>query len=74
MWGVSRSTFRAKKERLCGAPETVNTPLLTCRLVKVSSYIQPVHISERDMAADPLTKYLTHGVWARHMSSYALPA
>ena len=30
-------------------------------------YIQPVHISERDMAADPFTKYLKHGVWARHM-------
>jgi hypothetical protein len=25
------------------------------------------HISERDMVADPLTKYLTHAVWYRHM-------
>ena len=32
-----------------------------------NGYIQPVHITERDMAADPFTKYLTHGVWARHM-------
>ena len=29
--------------------------------------IQPIHISEKDMAADPMTKYLTHGVWSRHM-------
>jgi hypothetical protein len=29
--------------------------------------IEPIHISERDMAADPYTKYLTYGVWARHM-------
>ena len=29
--------------------------------------IQPIHITERDMAADPYTKYLTYGVWARHM-------
>ena len=29
--------------------------------------IMPIHISERDMAADPMTKYLTHGVWSRHM-------
>ena len=29
--------------------------------------IIPVHISERDMAADPMTKYLPYLVWARHM-------
>ena len=29
--------------------------------------IGPLHISERDMAADPFTKYLTYGVWSRHM-------
>ena len=33
----------------------------------MNDYIQPVHITERDMAADPFTKYLTHGVWSRHM-------
>jgi hypothetical protein len=29
--------------------------------------IRPMHISERDMAADPFTKYLTYPVWKRHM-------
>ena len=29
--------------------------------------VMPLHISERDMAADPMTKYLTYGVWNRHM-------
>ena len=29
--------------------------------------VMPLHISERDMAADPMTKYLTYGVWSRHM-------
>ena len=29
--------------------------------------VMPMHISERDMAADPMTKYLTYGVWNRHM-------
>jgi hypothetical protein len=29
--------------------------------------INPLHLTERDMAADPFTKYLTHPVWARHM-------
>ena len=29
--------------------------------------IKPIHISERDMVADPMTKYLTYAVWARHM-------
>jgi hypothetical protein len=28
---------------------------------------EPLHISERDMAADPLTKYLPQAVWSRHM-------
>ena len=29
--------------------------------------IKPIHISERDMVADPVTKYLTYPVWNRHM-------
>jgi hypothetical protein len=29
--------------------------------------IRPLHISERDMVADPMTKYLTFAVWNRHM-------
>ena len=29
--------------------------------------IHPLHLTERDMAADPMTKYLTFGVWSRHM-------
>jgi hypothetical protein len=29
--------------------------------------ITPMHISERDMVADPFTKYLTFTVWNRHM-------
>ena len=33
----------------------------------VNGYVIPVHITERDMAADPFTKYLTFGVWSRHM-------
>ena len=28
--------------------------------------IQPIYISEADMAADPFTKYLVQSVWARH--------
>jgi hypothetical protein len=31
------------------------------------SEITPIHITERDMVADPLTKYLKQVVWARHM-------
>ena len=27
----------------------------------------PIHISERDMCADPMTKYLPQAVWSRHM-------
>ena len=30
-------------------------------------HIEPVHIREYDMAADPFTKYLPYLVWARHM-------
>ena len=33
--------------------------------------IEPIHISERDMVADPFTKYLIFAVWYRHMH-YAL--
>ena len=29
--------------------------------------IEPVHIPESDMAADPFTKYLPRDVWLRHM-------
>ena len=29
--------------------------------------IEPVHISEKIMLADPFTKYLVHAVWAAHM-------
>ena len=29
--------------------------------------IAPIHISERDMVADPMTKYLPHAVWIRHV-------
>lgn len=29
--------------------------------------IVPMHISERDMLADPFTKYLVYAVWSRHM-------
>ena len=29
--------------------------------------IEPLHISERDMAADPFTKFLPRDVWIRHM-------
>ena len=29
--------------------------------------IEPIHISERDMAADILTKYLVYAVWSRHV-------
>ena len=29
--------------------------------------INPIHISEKDMVADPLTKYLPYDVWSRHM-------
>ena len=30
--------------------------------------IQPIFIPERNMVADPLTKYLTYPVWIRHMA------
>ena len=30
--------------------------------------IRPIHISEKDMVADPLTKYLPFAVWERHMA------
>ena len=30
-------------------------------------YIEPVHIPEYNMAADPFTKYLVYAVWLRHM-------
>ena len=30
--------------------------------------IIPLHISEKDMIADPFTKYLPYSVWDRHMS------
>ena len=33
----------------------------------VHGIIEVHHISERDMAADPFTKYLPHNVWSRHM-------
>ena len=29
--------------------------------------IEPLHIPESDMAADPFTKYLPRDVWLRHM-------
>ena len=29
--------------------------------------MSPTHIGEANMVADPLTKYLTYPVWARHM-------
>jgi hypothetical protein len=37
----------------------------------VHGEIEPIHISERDMVADPFTKYLVYMVWIRHMH-YAL--
>ena len=37
----------------------------------VHDEIEPIHISERDMVADPFTKYLPYEVWHRHMH-YAL--
>ena len=37
----------------------------------VHGEIEPLHISEKDMVADPFTKYLVYGVWIRHMH-YAL--
>ena len=41
--------------------------------------IHPIHISERDIAAVPLTKYLSLAVWKRHMdyihnTTWPLPA
>ena len=33
----------------------------------VHNMIEPIHLTERDMAADPFTKYLTFEVWSRHM-------
>ena len=32
-----------------------------------SDEIEPIHIPERKMAADPFTKYLSYEVWDRHM-------
>ena len=32
--------------------------------------LEPVKISEVDMAADPFTKYLPYGVWVRHLHYY----
>ena len=32
--------------------------------------IEPIHIDESDMVADPFTKYLTYAVWARHRHYY----
>ena len=32
--------------------------------------IKPIHISERDMCADPFTKYLPYAVWTRHVHYY----
>jgi hypothetical protein len=37
----------------------------------VHGEIQPLYISEKDMVADPFTKYLPYEVWHRHMH-YAL--
>ena len=37
----------------------------------VHGVIEPLYISEKDMVADPFTKYLPHAVWVRHMH-YAL--
>jgi hypothetical protein len=37
----------------------------------VHGELEPIHISERDMVADPFTKYLVYAVWIRHMH-YAL--
>ena len=34
----------------------------------VNGEIEPIHISERDMAADPFTKFLPRDVWVRHMN------
>ena len=33
----------------------------------VHDEIEPLHITERDMAADILTKYLVFAVWTRHV-------
>ena len=33
----------------------------------VHKMIEIFHLTERDMVADPFTKYLTYGVWIRHM-------
>ena len=33
----------------------------------VHGMIKPIHISERDMVADPMTKYLKQAVWWRHI-------
>jgi hypothetical protein len=33
----------------------------------VNGEIEPFHISEKDMVADPFTKYLPYAVWIRHM-------
>ena len=35
----------------------------------VHDEIEPLHITERDMAADILTKYLVFAVWTRHVHS-----
>ena len=36
----------------------------------VNDEIKPIHISEKDMAADGMTKYLQQAVWARHVHYY----
>lgn len=33
----------------------------------VHELIEPLYLSEKDMAADPFTKYLPYAVWVRHM-------
>ena len=32
----------------------------------VHELIEPLYLTEKDMAADPFTKYLTYAVWLRH--------
>ena len=36
----------------------------------VNDEIKPIHISEKGMAADGMTKYLQQAVWARHVHYY----
>ena len=47
------------------APTSVFSCRAACNGVLQELRIQ--HLTERDMAADPMTKYLTYGVWSRHM-------